>query len=83
MRPDYLQRRRVIWPFQSSPGLEAGCDGTAVRLVVDVRSVSILTRLGGRVRLYWASIGVSLPLFQSSPGLEAGCDFQPDSQGGR
>ena len=36
--------------FQSSPGLEAGCDGHSGVGRHEYGSVSILTRLGGRVR---------------------------------
>ena len=85
--------------FQSSPGLEAGCDARIVTCDILVHSfnphpawrpgatlpvvprwavgsVSILTRLGGRVRRWARSTSSTWKLFQSSPGLEAGCDIQ-------
>ena len=63
--------------FQSSPGLEAGCDGHSRRAAGVGVSVSILTRLGGRVRLAEGKLREVTQGFQSSPGLEAGCDTCP------
>ncbi len=64
------RRRR----FQSSPGLEAGCDpGPGYHFGPRV-SVSILTRLGSRMRHRASGDGWPWSRFQSSPGLEAGCD---------
>ena len=83
--------------FQSSPGLEAGCDGHRFRVCPRGvgfnphpawrpgatsqhlpagrgACVSILTRLGGRVRQQSLRRMSHRQMFQSSPGLEAGCD---------
>ena len=61
--------------FQSSPGLEAGCDAEEDDPLGRKLGVSILTRLGGRVRrwMIW-KMRSGCNGFQSSPGLEAGCD---------
>ncbi len=63
--------------FQSSPGLEAGCDTPTQVGVGQVGPVSILTRLGSRMRPPRRSALVRSTWFQSSPGLEAGCDLIP------
>ena len=79
MRQAALAAGDITLPFQSSPGLEAGCDGdekVKVTVVLPFQSspgldrvrreqrngeadlagpVSILTRLGGRVRRRWAA----------------------------
>ncbi len=49
---DYAPEGRDVqdWLFQSSPGLEAGCDEPR-QVVVRGPVVSILTRLGSRMRL--------------------------------
>ena len=60
--------------FQSSPGLEAGCDDSHRWPLRICLGVSILTRLGGRVRQASAGYSAGVWWFQSSPGLEAGCD---------
>ena len=93
------KQRVIATRFQSSPGLEAGCDvetatleppekrfnphpawrpgATGATISTDAEGgVSILTRLGGRVRPRPPLPFVSSSLFQSSPGLEAGCDDQ-------
>ncbi len=62
--------------FQSSPGSVAGCDGARYLYRRDRRlQVSILTRLGGRVRRGVDTIRIyRYRRFQSSPGSVAGCD---------
>ncbi len=92
-----VSQLRIINQFQSSPGLEAGCDlssphweqtlngfnphpawkpdATIHRVERGCRhDVSILTRLGSRMRRRGEPVRAGDPMFQSSPGLEAGCD---------
>ncbi len=105
-RPGGWAHSRQPLLFQSSPGLEAGCDGGRVleatgqdcfnphpawkpdatlqiRCKRHVQLVSILTRLGSRMR----RVGEVAMLFdqltfQSSPGLEAGCDRETSAPAG-
>ena len=67
--------------FQSSPGLEAGCDEKIEEELRNLEDVSILTRLGGRVRRDMPLFEEGVKRFQSSPGLEAGCDRPPQRAG--
>ncbi len=62
--------------FQSSPGSVAGCDALRGSGTRPARAgVSILTRLGGRVRPHNGTDSRQIEYaFQSSPGSVAGCD---------
>ena len=79
MRPWPLASLNRSCRFQSSPGLEAGCDDISLNGGATWLTFQSSPGLEAGCDSSLPALVIQVTLFQSSPGLEAGCDARTHS----
>ncbi len=77
MQPGRPDLDNIVKGFQSSPDSKVGCNYLIALYSSFVKSVSILTRLEGRVQLLSDASSFRACRFQSSPDSKVGCNYEP------